>query len=313
MHSRFDEPKSANAPRSVAAMSAVVSGVAPSGAVPGVFTRVFAFGEGGPAILMVCLVLASGVHGALGAALVRKHTTDQEVATEIIDIDMTPAPAKTEEPPPPPPPVEPPEPQTTSTAALSPKAPDNAKPTVESPPPQLGSLGKILGTPLDPNDKSAKDDPEVFETDENGQGYSGGTSGVGGGPNPGKPGGAASGVPGGTGTGTAGKGPLTAAPPPKVAPTEDLSRNPTLGNPNACKGFFPSDADDDSGQVQVLVTVAPTGQVTTANVLLENPKGQGFGKAARTCLLSTKLSPGLDAEGKPTTKSLPISIKFIRY
>ncbi len=52
------------------------------------------------------------------------------------------------------------------------------------------------------------------------------------------------------------------------------SRKPTLSDPNACKGFFPSDAEDDLAQVSLLVVVKPNGQVVSASVVAENPKGQ---------------------------------------
>ena len=99
--------------------------------------------------------------------------------------------------------------------------------------------------------------------------------------------------------------------PPK--PAVDLSRPPSVPSSNLCKNYFPADADDDSAYVQVLVTVDGSGKVTNATVLVEDPKGQGFGRQARTCLLSSKLNPALDVEGKPVTKSTPIGVRFTRY
>lgn len=82
---------------------------------------------------------------------------------------------------------------------------------------------------------------------------------------------------------------------------------------NICKNYFPADADDDSGLVQVLVNVDAAGKVSTATVLAEDPKGQGFGRQARACLLSSKLNPALDVEGKPISKSMTINVHFTRY
>ncbi|GAC1366915.1 MAG: hypothetical protein NVSMB47_18140 [Polyangiales bacterium] len=276
------------------------------------FERVFAIGRRhGLEVLLVCLILAGGVHGALGAVLVHKKAADDEAVAEIVDIDITtPAPAKTEEPPPPPPP---PEPVPTAAVATSPRAPDD-KPTLAPPPPPLGALGKLLADDKPVEKKAGEPEPYTFNTDPDGKEFSGGTSGVGGGPDPGLAGGKTGGVPGGTGTGVAAKGPLVAPAPPKPESTVDRSRAPKLSEPNACRGFFPADADDDTATVQLLVTVQPNGKVASATVLSEDPKGQGFGRAARTCLMTKTFDqPALDRDGTPIAKSTTVNLKFVRY
>lgn len=276
------------------------------------FERVFTIGRRHSLeILISCFLVAGIAHGAVGAVLVNKRAVDEK-QYDIIDVELPPEEKKEEDKPPPPPP--PPEPTVdpASTAAMNPKAPDIAK-ADNNPRPQAGSLGNLLAQKADPNDPKSKDDPYTFETDPDGKEFAGGTSQIGGGDKPGLPGAVASGAPGGTGTGEAKKGPLSAPPPPPPEPTVDKSQPPKLNEPNACKGFFPSDADDDAATVQVLITVQPSGSVTTASVLSEDPKGQGFGKAARTCLLSKKFSPGLDKFGNPAAATTTVNLRFVRY
>lgn len=204
---------------------------------------------------------------------------------------------KKEEPPPPPPPE--PDPEPVKPAEPPPEAKND-------PPPAAAKVGNLLTAPDDPKaDKS--DEPYSFLTDPNGNEYGSGAAAIGGTADKAPPGAVASGKPGGTGDATK---PVT--PPPPPPPAVDLSRKPTLNVADPCKGFFPGDADDDVAYVQVLVTIKPGGDVSSVTVLSENPKGQGFGKAARTCLQSAKFQPGLDKEGKATTATQQFNIRFAR-
>ena len=321
---RDDEPKSgehrtAGADRKDArafghaAKGSASKGLAVGSAEFSPFERVFSIGRRHTIeIILSCLLLAGMAHGAVGVALVNKHTEDA-TQYDVIDIELEPDKKEEEKPKEPPPPQPEPIADPASTAAMNPKAPDVVK-AQDAPRPQAGSLGNLLAQKADPNDPKTKDDPYTFETDPDGKEFAGGTSQIGGGDKPGLPGAVASGVPGGTGTGEAKKGPLSAAPPPPPpAPTVDKSRVPTLKNPGACKGYFPADADDDAASVQVLITVQPNGKVTTASVLSEDPKGQGFGKAARTCLLSESFNSGLDRAGAPTVTTTTVNLRFVRY
>jgi periplasmic protein TonB len=311
--SRDDEPKSGKHRTAGYAVSAP-KGLSVGSTALSPFERVFTIGRRHSLeILISCFLLAGMAHGAVGAVLVNKRAVDEK-EYDIIDVELPavddkkePEKPKEPEPPPPEPTVDP-----ASTAAMNPKAPENAKPD-NNPRPQAGSLGNLLAQKADPNDPKSKDDPYTFETDPEGKEFAGGTSQMGGGDKPGAPGAVASGAPGGTGTGEAKKGPLSAPPPPPPAPTVDLSKAPMLNEPNACKGFFPADADDDAATVQVLITVQSTGAVTAATVLKEDPKGQGFGKAARTCLLSKKFAPGLDKLGNPAASTTTVNLRFVRY
>jgi hypothetical protein len=312
---RDDEPKSGKHRAAGGYPTVAAKGVSVGSTALSPFERVFTIGRRHSLeILISCFLVAGMAHGAVGVALVNKRAVDEK-EYDIIDVELGPSDDKKEEekakePPPPPPPE--PTVDPASTAAMNPKAPDNAKPD-NNPRPQAGSLGNLLAQKADPNDPKTKDDPYTFETDPDGKEFAGGTSQIGGGDKPGAPGAVASGAPGGTGTGEAKKGPLSAPPPPPPAPTVDKSKPPTLNEPNACKGFFPADADDDAATVQVLITVQPNGAVTTASVLSEDPKGQGFGKAARTCLLSKKFNPGLDKTGNAAVSTTTVNLRFVRY
>lgn len=223
-------------------------------------------------------------------------TLKVEPALVMVDIPEE----KKEEPPPPPPPPEP-EPQPEVKPAEPPPEAKN-----EPPPPAAAKVGNLLTAPDDPKaDKS--DEPYSFLTDPNGNEYGSGAAAIGGTADKAPPGAVASGKPGGTGTVAA------PPPPPPPGPTVDLSRKASLPNAaNACKGFFPGDADDDVATVKVMVTVKPGGEVASVTVMDENPKGQGFGKAARNCLLPAKFEPALDKDGKPTSGTLQFNIKFTR-
>lgn len=223
-----------------------------------------------------------------------------KVEPAIVMVDVP----KEEPPPPPPPPMPEPEP----TPAPQPAVPHETKPD-NTPPPPAAKVGNLLTSTDD-----KQDDPNQktydFVTDPNGDEYGSGNAAKGGTADHGAPGAAASGKPGGTGTG--GNGPPGPAAAPPGPPPVDKSRAASLTVDNPCKGFFPGDADDDLATVQVLVTVKPDGGVQTVSVVSENPKGQGFGKAARSCMLSAKFNPAFDKTGAPTAITQQFNIRFTR-
>ncbi len=250
--------------------------------------------------------VSEGTATITAAYLNRTATVTLRVDPALVMVDVEEE--KKEEPPPPPPEPEP-EPAP-APPAQSPVAPPEAKATPEPPPPAAAKAGNLLTAPDDTKTDPA-DEPYSFVTDPNGNEYGSGTVAKGGTEDFGKAGAVASGVPGGTGTGVATKGPPTPPPPPQAK--VDLSRKPALAAGDGCgKSYFPADADDDVGMVQVLVTVKPSGEVASVSVMSENPKGQGFGKAARSCLLTKKFVPGLDADGKPVQTTTPVNIRFTR-
>jgi protein TonB len=209
-----------------------------------------------------------------------------------------------EEPPPPPPAPEPEPEPVKQTAPV-----ENKTQKEEAAPPPLAKVGQMLTAPDD-----SKNDPDEgavkFLSDENGNEYGSGTAGIGGTADKGEKGGKKNGVENGTGTKEGAKGPP--GPAVQTGPTVDLSKAASLTVDNPCKGFFPGDADDDLARVEVLVTVKPDGSVGNVSVLNENPKGQGFGKAARTCMLSAKFNAALGKDGKPISATQQFNIRFTR-
>jgi periplasmic protein TonB len=119
-----------------------------------------------------------------------------------------------------------------------------------------------------------------------------------------------------------GVGPTVAAavsaPPPSrpplagLTPAADLSRAPSLEEPDACRGFFPAEAMADSAKVDLVVIVQSSGRVTGATLVRESPEGEGFGPAARACLLSKRFSPGVDRAGREVAASAAVRVHFTR-
>ena len=92
----------------------------------------------------------------------------------------------------------------------------------------------------------------------------------------------------------------------------DLSRRPRLTEADPCRGFFPPSAMNNSALAAVMVVVDLTGRVDTATVISEFPAGQGFGGAARTCLLTKRFVPALDRAGHRTRAAIHVNVRFRR-
>ena len=92
----------------------------------------------------------------------------------------------------------------------------------------------------------------------------------------------------------------------------DLTRKPRLTVNDPCRGFFPGLAREDSGDVAVMVTIGKSGRVSQTQLLSENPRGQGFGAAARTCLASQTFVPALDRAGNSAATAIRVNIRFSR-
>ena len=91
-----------------------------------------------------------------------------------------------------------------------------------------------------------------------------------------------------------------------------LSRPPSLGESDPCRGFFPQRAQVDRGEVALKVRVEADGSVRAVAIAREAPVGHGFGFAARDCLLSKRFSPALDVAGRPVATLSPVTVKFSR-
>jgi protein TonB len=235
--------------------------------------------------------LALALHGGLAFA-VRGAPHPAPEVTMVTEVEL----------PPPPPPPEP-----AKVAAPEPEESEapTAKPTA-APPPQAARAGALLTAKE--SAPSAKNDELVdFVTDPGGTSYGSGVVARGGTADHGAHGASAAGV-GST------PAPTRAAAPPGdgLVLAANLSRRATLNEPDACAGFYPSEADVDSGVVTLTVVVRADGNVTSTAVLSETPSGQGFGKAARACLQRKHFEPSLDRAGNVVAAATSIRLRFSR-
>lgn len=90
------------------------------------------------------------------------------------------------------------------------------------------------------------------------------------------------------------------------------TRPPKLAATDACQGYFPAKALSTHGSVALLVVLRADGRVTRAQVELETPAGQGFGEAARRCLLAQRFEPALNGQGQPVAARTRVRLRFAR-
>jgi protein TonB len=239
----------------------------------------------------VCIAIACTLHGACvvyfaserAAALPKPKLKELEVT--MLDPEL---------PPPPPPPVTPEPPP-------EPEKPARAERAKAAAPPSPARAGALLTTPEEPTPSPTADEPVRFVTDPNGRGYGSGMVARG---------------------GTADHEdhavpvPLAASTAPAAKPglvfAERLSRQPSLGAYDPCRGFFPQGAQTNRGEVSVIATVRDQGSVVRTEIESEAPLGQGFGAAARACLTKQRFEPALDDAGKPTAARTRVRITFAR-
>jgi hypothetical protein len=199
-------------------------------------------------------------------------------------------------PPPPPPPVTAPEPPLP--APEKPARAERAKPAA---PPSPARAGALLTAPEDEAPTPANDEPVRFVTDPSGRGYGSGMV-----------------ARGGTVDHAEHAVPVPPAPSPAPAAkpglvfADKLSRQPSLGAADPCRGFFPQSAQSNRGEVSVIATVRDQGSIARLEIESETPVGQGFGAAARACLAKQRFEPALDDDGKPTAARTRVRIAFSR-
>jgi len=251
--------------------------------------------------------------GMLGAAMVSQYMHELQslvMATQaeldeyfngLYEIEI--AQKQEEEKPPEPPPPPPPDPEPPPPApAAAPQPKDD--PYDQPPPPTPAEAAKVLVQ--EPDDEEIEDlTGNTIVTGEGSATY-GMQSATGKGDKPVmNPAASHSGVPGGTGT--------APAPPPPPPQGPDLSKLPTPIGGNSWNCPFPPESDVeqiDQAAVGIVVTVRPDG--TALSVSVTNDPGYGFGRQARMCALSRRYNPGLDRSGKPTTLSVPMTVRFNR-
>jgi periplasmic protein TonB len=232
----------------------------------------------------VALLLAMAAHAGM-VAFALTQPLPPPALTAVTEVELAP-PAP---PPPPEPEAPPPEPaKEPAPRARAPKAPAKAP----APAPAAAAPLRTIE-----DDVKTADEPVRFVTDPNGTAFGYGTV-----------------ARGGTGTGAPGAQ-LAEAPAGSVGghgTAPELSRPPSLSELDPCRGFFPTRAQADRGEVQLKVRVEADGKVRTVTIAREQPIAQGFGFAARDCLMSKRFSPALDKAGAPVSVVSPVTIRFSR-
>lgn len=231
------------------------------------------------------LAVAVVVHAALALSFAQKQLAKRGPPPPPMDVEfvnitpLSPAPVPAEE-----------------KEQAAPAAPNAAK--TAAPPPAAARAGAIVRAR---DDAPSNDEAVSFVSDPNGASYRSGVVAKGGTTD--------HGLEGATDNGRA----KDAAPAQATAqPTVALTRKPVLESADACKGYFPASAESDSAVVTLRVLVQPSGEVSSATVASEVPNAQGFGSAARRCLLAQTFTPGLDEAGKPTLARSTVNVRFSR-
>ena len=241
--------------------------------------------------LVPWVAVALCAHGAAFAA--SDHTVrPTEPPTTPLEVELAAQPHP--EPPPPAPEDAPPAPVARAPTKTAPRP-------AATPPPPTAPAGKV-GALLTAGETTDSADPVAFFSDPNGGAYGSGVVAYG-------------------GRASHGKGPAvdpavvqaprqdTADP---VTPAADLRRAPSLDAADACRGFFPIEAAVDTGKVDLVVIVQANGRVASVSIARESPAGEGFGAAARACLLSQRFTPGADRAGQAVTASAAVRLHFTR-
>jgi hypothetical protein len=180
-------------------------------------------------------------------------------------------------------------------------APPMKAPAPRAAAPTVAAAAKV-GALLTSGETADSADPVAFLSDPNGGAYGSGVVARGGQAD--------------HGTGPV-AGPIATPPPVRpnvdsVTPAADLSRVPALDEPDACRGFFPTDAAVDSAKVDLVVIVNASGRVKSINIARESPAGEGFGAAARACLMSKQFTAAQNRAGNAVTASASVRLHFTR-
>jgi outer membrane biosynthesis protein TonB len=240
--------------------------------------------------LAIAALVALVAHGGLGLITVGREP-----------LAATPAPVDVElafrEPPPPPP-----EPEKEEPKEPEPPKAEAPKPIAKlAAPPPAARAGAVLTAAPDPTPEPSAE-PFDFTSDPNSHVYGSGVVAVGGTADHGLAGARVG------GTGIAPVRPVGDG----LTAVGDLSQKPRLRRDDPCRGFFPDAARDDVAAVSVRVVIGKDGRVSSANVVSESPAGQGFGAAARRCMLDEVFVPALDRQGMSAATAINVNVKFSR-
>lgn len=242
--------------------------------------------------IAIATLVALAAHVGFGF-FAPEHVPAPRVTPPPVEVEF----AQREPPPPPPAPVAAPEPPAPA------PAPARAAPKIAAPPPAAKATAVMTAAPTAP-DPSPSDEPFDFTSDPNNHVLSSGVVAVGG-----------TGTHGLAGAQLGGRGTEPVHAPVRgdgLTAAGDLSQSPRLRESDPCRGYFPSSAHDDVAAAVVRVIVNQQGVATSVSVVSESPIGQGFGAAARTCMLQQRFSPALDRQGRPAATAVNVNVKFSR-
>jgi TonB family protein len=249
-------------------------------------------------VLVWCAALATFAHVAFGVAVHPERPALRTAA--VMEVDLAPPKA----------PIVPPRepelrPEPAHEAAVSPPSrPQRHAPAASQQRSQAARAGALL-TAKEDHAAAPDDSPVDFVTDPQGTSYGAGVVARGGAADFGVRGATASGV---------GQVPalLPVARDDGITPAANLSRAARLTEADACRGYYPSEASVDEATAVINVVVKANGDVASAAVVSESPQGQGFGRAARTCLATKRFAAAQDRRGQEVTARATIRVRFSR-
>jgi outer membrane biosynthesis protein TonB len=240
--------------------------------------------------IAIAALLALATHAGFGL-WAPEHVQRPRALPQAVEVEIV----QRQPPPPVPEVVAPP-------APAAPPAPVRAL-TPKAPPPAAKAAAVMTAAPVAP-EPEASDEPFDFTSDPTSTTLSSGVVAVGG-----------TGTHGLEGAQLGGRGAEPArakAVGDGLTAAGDLSQSPRLRVQDPCRGFFPASAHDDVANALVRVVVNQQGVATSVSVLSEAPAGQGFGSAARSCMLEQRFLPALDKKGRAAATAVNVHVKFSR-
>ena len=239
---------------------------------------------------------ALALHAAVTLAAFQCQPTQASAPLVVTEVDLTPVELPAPEPEPARPPEPTPEPE--KAPAPAPRAEPRAAKHAPPPPAAAGALHTAREDAPEPSE------PVRFAVDANGGAYGFGVVAAGG---------SRSGQAGGVGPASA--APTPSPTPAALAPAERpraFAVPPRLDESDPCRGFFPSGAGVDRGEVTVTLRIAADGAVQRVSVQSEQPADQGFGASAVRCLKAKRFVPARDENGRDVIAEAPVTVRFSR-
>jgi hypothetical protein len=98
------------------------------------------------------------------------------------------------------------------------------------------------------------------------------------------------------------------------APVEHANHahGPRLRTRQLCPGVFPTDARDDIGVVTLALQVGQGGGARATRILEERPRGQGFARAALSCVPRLSFDPATNPDGTRIAAVSKVRLRFVR-